>query len=176
MAKQTRNTVRKGPARRRSDNGARLANGKAVTDKILARWETAVADARVQIRKLEDEVGSQVKRALKEGERARKEATARLSKLSREIEKSPLIKSLLRSDLASKVREFDPSAAAETLRSEATTVARRGWDVVSSTLELPNREDLEAISQRIDQLGKQLQKLERTGRTATARRGRSARG
>ena len=150
---------------KRSSTKTTSANAKIGQD-LRNQFEGAIKDFRSQLGDLENKFEKSLKEITKQGSKTQKEFTKRWKQAQKDFKKADLLGKLKGSDLYETVTGFDTNKTSKRIQKQATSTWKNGVEGIQAALDLPNREEIDSLTKKIDQLTRKVRTLENKGASA----------
>ncbi len=152
----------------------------APANDLRARFEQRLEDVRARFKGYEKDWSKTVDRLVARGRTAERDLRSRLDKVSRDLNKSPLLERVRKNptfrrftsvNLFERVKELDYEKAVNEIRrdvkglqNDVVDFFQSSKDRLKQVIDLPTRTDFERLNKKIDQLSTQVRSIERRKR------------
>ena len=181
MAARKKKTTRKKKtaartATRRTNGRASGAGASTPIDALRGRFEDRLDEVRARLRTFEKDWSKTVDNLVSRGRSAERDLRKRLDKVTKDLNKTPLVtrvkkspayKRVLNGDLLETVKGIDVEKRFKDLRREVKVVQEDLTDFfqnsasrVKKVVDLPSRTDFDRLNRKIEQLSTQVRSLE----------------
>jgi hypothetical protein len=147
-------------------NGA-FQTAMDATEDIRHRFEQRIDDVRSRFQHFEKDWSKTVNTLVSRGRSAEKDLRKRLDKVARDLNKSPLVKAVTKSDIVERVQRLDYEKVVHQLRNDVKGVQSEVVDFFQASatrlkdvIDLPSRADFERLNKKIQGLSSQVKSLE----------------
>jgi len=175
MATTRKNTSRKSTrsSSRSSSNNPTFQNAIDATEILRKRFEKRLAEVRTRFSSFEKDWSKTVDTLVTRGRSTEKDLRKRLEKVTRDLNKSPLLKAVQNADLVERVQNIDYEKVVGQLRKDVKGVQEEVVDFFQTSasrlkhvIDLPSRADFERLNKKIDSLSSHVKSLESKKRRA----------
>jgi polyhydroxyalkanoate synthesis regulator phasin len=158
---------------RASSNNPAFQNAIDATEILRKRFEKRLAEVRTRFSSFEKDWSKTVDTLVTRGRSTEKDLRKRLEKVTRDLNKSPLLKAVQNADFVERVQNIDYDKVVGQLRKDVKGVQEEVVDFfqtsasrLKNVIDLPSRSDFERLNKKIDGLTSQVKSLEQKKRRA----------
>lgn len=156
-----------GSTRRATSSNPAIQSALDATEVVRKRFETRLDEVRSRFNRFEKDWSKTVDTLVTRGRSTEKDLRKRLEKVSKDLNKSPLIKAVKNGELVERVQNLDYEKLVGQLRRDVKGVQEEVVDFfqtsatrLKNVIDLPSRTDFDRLNKKIDSLSTQVKSLE----------------
>lgn len=153
--------------RRATSSNPAFQSALDATEVVRKRFETRLDEVRSRFNSFEKDWSKTVDTLVTRGRSTEKDLRKRLEKVSKDLNKSPLIKAVKNGDLVERVQNIDYEKLVGQLRRDVKGVQEEVVDFfqtsatrLKNVIDLPSRADFDRLNKKIESLSTQVKSLE----------------